>query len=272
MKISPTGKFYGLTNETIHLRGLTLTDTEYTQKRVPWHYHENRYFTFLLQGGMTEANKKHSYECLSGDLLYHNWDDAHYNIASDNYTRGVHIEVTEKWFDHLDISSDVKEGSMRVNDPAIKTWMYEIFREMKLAGAGAQLAIDALLLQIFSRLGKMHIVSEKQKPGWLNKVEEILYASSTELSLTYLAAAANVHPVHLSREFPRFYGMSLGDYVRNIRMQKAIRLLSDNDLSLTGIAYACGFSDQSHFIRCFKSYHRLTPLQFRKLLTGKRSC
>lgn len=39
MKQLKTGAFYGQTNQTIHLNGITLTDTEYTLDFVDWHYH-----------------------------------------------------------------------------------------------------------------------------------------------------------------------------------------------------------------------------------------
>lgn len=47
MKLSQTGEFYGQTNTTIKLEGLTLTHTVYTHDKVDWHYHENAYFTFI---------------------------------------------------------------------------------------------------------------------------------------------------------------------------------------------------------------------------------
>lgn len=80
MKTLSNGEFFGQTNETISLDGLIITDTEYTHSFVDWHYHENPYFTFLLQGNMTEGNKKETYDCSAGTLLYHHWEDAHYNI------------------------------------------------------------------------------------------------------------------------------------------------------------------------------------------------
>ena len=58
MKLLQTGQFYGQTNNTFLLNGLALTDTEYTQEKVDWHYHENAYFTFILQGNIIEGNKK----------------------------------------------------------------------------------------------------------------------------------------------------------------------------------------------------------------------
>ena len=61
MNLLRTGHFFGETNRRICLDGITLTDTEYTHERVDWHYHENAYFTFILQGKLIEGNKKESY-------------------------------------------------------------------------------------------------------------------------------------------------------------------------------------------------------------------
>jgi len=43
------------------------------------------------------------------------------------------------------------------------------------------------------------------------------------------------------------------------RFQRSLRFVSQNDLSLTSIAYCCGHFDQSHFIREFKSFTGFTP-------------
>ncbi len=52
------GEYFGKTNDIVTIEELTITDTEYTHPYVDWHYHENAYFTFLLQGNMIEGNKK----------------------------------------------------------------------------------------------------------------------------------------------------------------------------------------------------------------------
>lgn len=70
MKQSQTGEFYGQTNKTINLEGITLTDTVYTLDKVDWHYHENAYFTFILQGNVIEGNKKKSTIVLPGIYFF----------------------------------------------------------------------------------------------------------------------------------------------------------------------------------------------------------
>ena len=272
MKRSKTGQFYGVTTETIQLDGLTLTDTEYLHDKVDWHFHEKDYFTFILQGSVLEGNKKGVYECFAGDLLYHNWQDAHYNIGSDTFTRGFHVELEPSWYQTYDIDDDLTQGSIRIANPRIKTLMYNIFKEVKLAGQTGQPGIDALLIEIFTTLGKIGNDKTDKKPKWVGAVREILNDPNGNLTLTHLARQLNVHPVHLSREFPKHFNTTLGEYIRTKKVQRALTLLPDPDLSLTDIAFQCDFADQSHFIRSFRSYYAITPLGYRRLLQKKTGC
>jgi transcriptional regulator GlxA family with amidase domain len=89
-----------------------------------------------------------------------------------------------------------------------------------------------------------------------------------KLSLRNLSNELNIHPVHLSRGFPKYFRCTFGEYVRKIRVEKSLSLLPNKNLSLTEIAFNCGFADQSHFLRCFKQINGITPSDYRKLLVG----
>lgn len=268
MKCSRRGEFYGRTNDTVVLDGISLNDADYVHEKVDWHYHENAYFTLLLRGGMIEGNRKEVYECSSGSLLFHHWQDPHYNICSKQNTRGFHIELTPDWFKKMDLNSGPAGGSSRIVDPKLKLLMYSILRETKLERPAKQINIDALLLGFFGLMAGTIKTESQRKPAWVGKVRDVLHTNHEGWTLIGLATLANVHPVHLSREFPKYFQASLGDYVRSIKLQKALALMNNKNLSLTEISAEAGFADQSHFIRAFKSSQQITPLQFRKLLIG----
>ncbi|PTT41406.1 AraC family transcriptional regulator [Chryseobacterium sp. HMWF028] len=259
------GEYFGDTNQIVNLEGLTITDTEYTHPYVDWHYHENAYFTFLLQGNMTEGNKKEIYGCSAGTLLYHHWEDPHYNIKPDIFTRGFHIELTQSWFDRFDIQKNKVEGSFNIKDPALKLLVYQIFKETKTHDISFELAVNQLLLHLFGQLTHQK-ESMERKPLWVGQINEILHESFTEsLSLTELSKILNIHPIHLSRDFHKYFHCNLGEYLRKLKLNKSLELLTLSN-SLTDIALECGFSDQSHFIRCFKENIGITPLKYRNLL------
>ena len=58
--------------------------------------------------------------------------------------------------------------------------------------------------------------------------------------------------------------MTTGDYIATIRINHARKLLATTDMKIFDIAEACGFYDQSHFIRTFKRIRRQTPAQYRR--------
>ncbi|MGN7888422.1 helix-turn-helix domain-containing protein [Dyadobacter sp. 22481] len=79
-----------------------------------------------------------------------------------------------------------------------------------------------------------------------------------------------MNPAYVSREFSKYFSdMSFGDYIRKLRIEKAIELLSNTSNSLAEIAYLTGFSDQSHFNRIFKQHTGQNPSAFRKTLAKK---
>ena len=269
MKQLQTGEFYGETNQTIHLNGITLTDTEYTLDRVDWHYHENAYFTFILQGNVIEGNKKEVYNCSAGSLLFHNWQEPHYNIKPEGYTRGFQIELKNTWFDNLDFNIDKLQGSIKISNVDIKFFLYKIFKETKIEDDTTTLSIQSLILQTLTEMFHNRHTEFDKNPIWVNKIKEILhYEFSDKLTLEYLSKTLDIHPVHLSRDFSKYFNCNLGDYLRKLKIEKSYTLLSSKQLSLTEIAYQCGFSDQSHFNRSFKSISGISPNHFRKIISN----
>jgi AraC-like DNA-binding protein len=252
------GDFYGTHFKKLNFNNLVVTDTEYTHRNVDWHFHENPYFTFLLDGKLFESNKKESYYLKPGSLLFHNWQDAHYNIKPPDFTRGFHIELNEDWFSNYDIRLTDFEGSVNLENPVIKNLMSKVFLESKINDAYSNLSIETFLIEIFSII-KETKKKNYQSPTWINKLRELLMEESADYSLSTLSAILGIHPNHLSREFSRYFGTSLGNYIRLLKLNKALCLLTSNKFSMTEICYECGFYDQSHFISNFKRVYNTTP-------------
>jgi len=264
-KLEP-GEYYGTHYQKSAYDNFIVTDTEYTEEKVDWHYHENPYFTYLLQGKLFESNKKESYYLAPGNLLFHNWQDAHYNIKPNEFTRGFHIEMNEDWFSNFDIELSNFEGSINLKNPIIKNSMNQIFIESKINDPYSNLSIDNHLIAIFNAV-KSGKEESSQKPAWVNRLKELLLEEQMDHSLKGLSSALEIHPVHLSREFNRYFGTSLGNYIRLVKLNKAFCLLASNKFSMTEICYQCGFYDQSHFISNFKRVYRSTPTALLKKIS-----
>jgi AraC-like DNA-binding protein len=74
----------------------------------------------------------------------------------------------------------------------------------------------------------------------------------------------------VSREFSKYFNnLSYGEYIRKLRIEKAVELLGQPGHTLAEIAYLTGFSDQSHFTRIFKKHTGQSPAEYRKRLPQK---
>lgn len=80
-----------------------------------------------------------------------------------------------------------------------------------------------------------------------------------DLSLSGLAEMVSVSTGHLSREFRKKVGKGLRDYILQVRLTHARRLLEGSSMSIAEIAENTGFSSLNHFDKMFKKDHGMTP-------------
>jgi AraC family transcriptional regulator len=140
--------------------------------------------------------------------------------------------------------------------------LYDEFYRMDGA---SPLAIEGLTLEMMAEVSRRYVkTSESTSPRWLERTRELLQAHfSEEMTLDRIAKTVGTHLVHLARVFRQYYGCTVGEYIRRLRVKSACRELSLTDAPLPQIALAAGFYDQSHFSRTFKKIVGLTPTVYR---------
>jgi transcriptional regulator GlxA family with amidase domain len=84
------------------------------------------------------------------------------------------------------------------------------------------------------------------------------------IPLAELAAVANLSPSHLSRLFKLETRLSPGEYLRKLRMEKALELVAAGLLSIKEVMSVVGYKSKSHFVRDFRKSFRLAPSEYRK--------
>ncbi|MFK7817391.1 MAG: AraC family transcriptional regulator [Planctomycetaceae bacterium] len=95
-------------------------------------------------------------------------------------------------------------------------------------------------------------------------VEYVTENYSEPISVGDLAKSASLSTSQLHREFARRFGITPNQYIREVRIGVARRILETESVAVADIASHCGFYDQSHLTRQFKASTGLTPLQYRK--------
>ena len=85
-----------------------------------------------------------------------------------------------------------------------------------------------------------------------------------EVRLAQLADIAGMSPSAFSRFFKLHTGRNLTDYIIDIRLGAASRMLVDTSRSVSEISYQCGFNNLSNFNRIFKKKKNCSPTEFRE--------
>jgi AraC-like DNA-binding protein len=102
-------------------------------------------------------------------------------------------------------------------------------------------------------------------PGAMRRVHDHVDAHlSNSIDLAELSAVAGLSVFHFARQFKLSMGVTPHHYLVRRRVQRAQEMLVSTDLSLSDIAIAAGFSDQSHLARHFRQMVGMTPGQFRR--------
>ena len=186
--------------------------------------------------------------------------------ASDFGRLGAKVLAVRSRDDQAAAFGDLLRRLRTVRAAATNTIARRIASELRASDESWPLAVEGLVLQLLSAIGRAEPAAAR--PGsWLRDALDLLNEQAPRsTSLSGLAQAVGVHPVHLARSFRREYGVTVGEYARSLRLDWATAQLALPDCSLAEIAFAAGFSDQSHFTRAFRAYAGVTPGRYRELV------
>jgi AraC family transcriptional regulator len=251
------------------IANLRLQKTAYAvNHKSPTHSHENARLVFVLRGAFTEEYNGKSRECQSLTMIVRPPLEKH----SENYHgKGIiclSVDVEPQWLErlrHYNVNLDRSADFRSRNLSALIMKLSDEFAARDLASS---LAIDALLLEIAVEVSRQEkeFPAAGKAPRWLGDARDFIHAEYiSNPTINEIAVAANIHPVHLSRMFRRYYGCTIAEYVRRLRIEAASRALAESNETLAEIAAASGFSDQSHFSNLFKRLMNVTPAEYREI-------
>lgn len=89
------------------------------------------------------------------------------------------------------------------------------------------------------------------------------HISEPELSVGDLASAVNMSRTSFYRKLKSVLGLTPVDFVRQVRIRRAVQMINDGEESLSNIAYSVGFSDPKYFSKCFKRDMGMPPAEYK---------
>ena len=92
--------------------------------------------------------------------------------------------------------------------------------------------------------------------------------ASAGFNIEQLCRDVNISHAHLLRLFKKEYDITLVKYIISKRIDLACELLCTTDLSVSSVAFSCGFTDEIHFMKSFKKATGYSATKFRKQHTA----
>ena len=98
----------------------------------------------------------------------------------------------------------------------------------------------------------------------LKSIESYIRTHSKDVTLDELASNFGYNKSYLSNMIGKESGFTFTEHLQNARIQNAGELLRTTDISIEEIIARVGYCNRSHFYRCFKKKHEMTPVEFRR--------
>ena len=227
---------------------------------VEKHLHLYPYISFLLRGSYSERGVSQSYNCSVGSVIFHPAGDEH----SDQFDRfGGHLlnlQLDSDWLAGLPgFSRKVREATV------LSPSCFRLGLELQAGfDSLSPESVDGIAIELICSAASLQQLPVP--PKWLKdslRIIETSVRNGQSPSLRETARRCEVHPVHLSRCYSKFMGMTFSRYVNQQCIKQASRALLETDRAIVEIALDCGFADHAHLCRTFKSAIGLTPTEFR---------
>lgn len=265
MSAAPSPLVLSDQDRCIEVSGFVLTRTFRPAGLIlPPHFHEHANIGLTVEGSFIETVGMERYQAHPASVIFRPAGEQHSNHYGKAPARCLIIEIQPARLASIRRVTPILDRASHVEGGFVSHLAFRILRESRLPDAVARFSIESLVLEMLVEATRVQNSGDRTPPKWLCEARELLHDRFMEsLSLNDAAMAVGVHASHLAKMFRRYYGCTVGDYIRRLRLDRAAGLLVRSDERLSAIALAAGFYDQSHFTHLFSRRFGVCPGEFR---------
>jgi AraC family transcriptional regulator len=231
----------------------------------PLHTHVKNYLIITLDGRYFSTFDTRTEEYKPWTVTYHQAGVSHTSRYAVCGARVLYVELPLEGLKEIWKISASHLNRLSLQGGLIDWTARQLYNEFNAFDSFSPVCIDGLVMQLLAHLLRRRAARLQCLPTWLGNADEMIRSRFMEpLALESLAKSVMIHPVHLAREYRRYYNCTIGEQIRRLRVEYACKQLSTTDCCLSDIALAAGFSDQSHFTVSFKRQIGVAPSQYRR--------
>ena len=255
----------------------------HTRYNMVIHWHEECELIKIIKGNFELKINTNIYSLKEGDVVFINSGEIHSGIPKSCIYECLVFDISflkrERSFTNSFLNSLINfEKEIKVlytyEDKAILEIISEIFKIIKEKKAGYDMKIFALFYYFLGLIEEKDLFNTKINISHNNKkkilqLKKILTLIQKKymynLTLEDLSTSVNMNTNYFCKFFKELTNKTPMEYLNYYRVECAKEKLKESNLSITEIAYDCGFNDISYFTKVFKKYNsNLTPRTFLK--------
>jgi len=254
----------------------------------PWHFHPEFEILYVIEGSGTSFVADSIEEFQAGDLvliggdLPHFWrsDEMYFNSKGDLKIEYIVIQfpndfLKEEIANYPEYSSigelfERASQGIRFSTEFTRKVSKKIIKLSGNSGFERIILLQELLHSLaktkdYKLLAGELYYHEKQNFTNLRLTKVIQFLNTNyqrNIELKKIADIASLHPAAFCRFFKEKTGKTLSEYVNDMRISYACRLIIEGKLSVSQISFECGFNNLSNFNRTFKKHTGFTPTNY----------
>ena len=256
-----------------------------TYQDVPLHWHEEAELTLIVRGASTYTVQLESDQVQEGDIVFvppqvlHAVTTGGGEMESDTFVFHMNLlgaatadVCTLRYLAPVSAQKLIPPTVFHRDHP-LYDQLLRIIRDMNRAWenreTGWELLIKANLLTALALL-MPHCAKDSEELALRTEHAEKIKTAldfmeknyGEEIAIADVAAACYFSQYHFMRFFKKYMGMSCGEYLKNLRLEKAAQAFSRGNTVILDVAMDSGFRNLSYFYREFQKKYGYTPKQF----------
>lgn len=241
----------------------------------PPHWHEHFELHYILNGeGIMNCNHK-SYAVGPGNLVIFNNNELHEGICKSSvFDAMVLIFEADALFGMGALNPQVIFKTLIDKDSEIESLFFSIFKEEKAKDIGYKIAMKGKIYELITylmrnyvteNLTRREITKRNRDLNRLNIIFQHIHENyHNPISNGDLAKLINLSEYRFCHLFKEAVGESPTNYLIQLRLKKAYKLLQKGDMTIAEVSLAVGFNNFNNFGRLFRNVYGMAPSQVLK--------
>ena len=229
-------------------------------------YHTNIELLFCIEGSGNVICDSHRYDFVSGDIVVINSNTLH-KVESEEGVRYYCLIIDEEFCSSNGIDISKISFDARIIDIEVKSAFESVCKAFASKEESKIINVRYCVLGLLLTLMRKHsrpVDETVQKSALttgkrIKKVVEYIHGNlSTSISLDDISKHIGISKFHLSRDFKKFTGNTIFEYINMSRCKMAAVLIASG-MSVSSAAEECGFENMSYFSRTYKKHMGKLP-------------